>query len=551
MNGGFQNDAPIVEPTKSVNTSVQSNSAGTFDNLSGQMNNSTAKQSSDKPTQPAKLASQDNYRLMQAETAAPMTTPSAPKKDITQAGGFNNRNLDGLASINYQDANRGNASSGGYVQTRGKPENGDANRNTAKCDQLRSIFTNIPRESQQESKFYSLCYKMLESNGSSNSLHDFVMASSLDRETTQMDSREATLEKRELNEEIIFEAPRESPPSLSESRPTTTLLDETNNEIKMDRMDDLDSKLQFFSTKIIKIVQEMWLSSQASENYLKQSLQVANKTQILLKDGFEKLQLAVKPVNQMNQLAEEIREPIINRLQELSTALNNSVEVILNTQAEFITRVLQTDEELKVYEVLDYFINEYRNKSSNGLLQIQNSLHQQSGQFNRSLEFLLLKLETVSKKTIEGVRSETLKVLDNVKDDLHSQISSLSSAHTGSSTRNGAHRPMDSHSQPGECFISRKEFATFCLDDSKMFGAVETVPVSHQQGDTTGEQQHPVVSADEELANHELHPHELSHMTEPLTPILTPKRVLPTDMERFNSTISNGEITEINNGNES
>ena len=292
-------------------------------------------------------------------------------------------------------------------------------------------------------------------------------------------SREALLEKRELNEEILGDSSikEAAAPPLPADRPNP--VEQTINqinEIKIDKLEELDSKLQFFSTKIINIVQEMWLSSQASENYLKESLAVANKTKIMMKEEFTKLQTAVKPIQQLTTLAEEIREPIINRLTELTTALNNSMEVILNTQAGFINscRYIR-DEDVHLFEVLDYFINETAVQ--------RNHQEAQFAQFNRSFEFLLVKLDAVNRKTVEGVRSETMKALEHIKSELHHQVSSSMAASGANQRAHGSllasaggqethgGRASGADLSPSECFITRKEFATFCEDD-KMFSTV-------------------------------------------------------------------------------
>lgn len=463
----LMNDAPAAESVSEMNPSMGNLlQRATLEGLTNGTGKGGDKQQQASSSSSSQMSNQ-NYRL--AQSAVPTLGANEPENGSTSQAGVNNRNIDTLDGGNGAELINRNGFILGQrevsVSFRGKPETADPNLSSLGCEQLRSVIKDIPKD--EESRFYSLCKQIM--NGTKQ-LKMLPPSETHNNYNQQFEGREGIIEKRELNEQILVDSVKEAvPPSSERPNPVEETLNQLN-EIKTDKLEELDSKLQFFSTKIINIVQEMWLSSQASENYLKESLALANKTKIMMKEEFGKLQQSVKPIQQLTSLAEEIREPIVNRLTELTTALNNSMEVILNTQAGFINscRFIR-DEDIQLFEVLDYFVNETA-------LQ-RNQQQTQFAQFNKSFEFLLVKLDAVNRKTIEGVRAETMKVLEHIKGELHHQMVSITSGANRAQSLLAAGAEHMSRvsaggggddSLPNECFISKKEFSSFCVDE-KMF----------------------------------------------------------------------------------
>lgn len=358
----------------------------------------------------------------------------------------------------------------------------------------------------------------------------------------QVESRQpgekGNVEKRDLdNEEIVIEQKRlmkevtgEKLNMVEES--AASVAHKSHQLVSNSKLEELDNKLQFFSTKIIKIVQEMWLSSQASESYMKETLSIANKTKTLLKEEFARLQVTLKPINQIGNVAEEIRDPIVTRLREMSTAINNSVGVILNTQAQYFNSIRSMREDEQVYEVLDIFFHEMRNKSAIGMQQVNRTLLEQSSQLNHSMETILQNLNQIGKKTIDGVKAETGRLMDIVRSELYRIGHNYDKRSFVASVERNMERVSSARGSGQcnqQCFITKEEFAHICNNNDnrhyeetpqplqqpppppppspqqspppsspskpKLLSSAETVDVSHHQFEDSEVQQQQQVAA--------------------------------------------------------
>lgn len=292
------------------------------------------------------------------------------------------------------------------------------------------------------------------------------------------------VEKRDLDKEkFVIEQKKNKEPN---SEKVTSMEDNVSQDNKdvlaSTKLEELDSKLQFFSTKIINIVQEMWLLSKSSESYMKETLSIANKTNNMMKEEFGKIHSTMKPISKISNLAEEVQDPIINRLKEMYTAINNSVEVILNTQSQYISTFKSIREEEHYFE-LEMLFNEMRNKSGLMLQQMDQRLLEQNGQLNQSLESFMHNLDQIGKKTYDGVKWETSRLVDTVKSEMFKISQNSANYNAKQSLLASGEKHMDNSKSANqdmcnnECFITKDEFAHICINiESKLFDEPEKKP---------------------------------------------------------------------------
>lgn len=112
------------------------------------------------------------------------------------------------------------------------------------------------------------------------------------------------------------------------------------------RLDELDSKLTFFITKIIKIVQEMWSSAQNSEQLALRSLAFANETRQIVQAEFAQITRSmVKPMDNLVNINEEVRDPLMAQIKEMATMANTSFAVIMQTENDLIHTCSKSQED--------------------------------------------------------------------------------------------------------------------------------------------------------------------------------------------------------------
>ncbi|UXI22123.1 hypothetical protein NH340_JMT08066 [Sarcoptes scabiei] len=290
------------------------------------------------------------------------------------------------------------------------------------------------------------------------------------------------------NDEIIVQKLKSNlnkPETNDEKNNLIESINQMNGELNQ-KLEDLDNKFLFFSTKIIKIVQEMWKSSQSTNYHLKETLDIANHTESLIKTEFNRLKQTMRFLEQLNRIDEKIREPLMTRMQEITSALNNSVEVILNTQSQFI---LRQDEQS--YKILEIFVNEIRNRS----LILSKKIQEQNSVMNRRFEQINSNLNQSGRKMIDEISEENLKLFDRFQNELfdlklmigrrqqqqqqNSKQSTLlfndleSSYATIADVNNDIKSEIKSDGRQkcqNECFINRKEFENICFNiESKPF----------------------------------------------------------------------------------
>lgn len=62
-------------------------------------------------------------------------------------------------------------------------------------------------------------------------------------------------------------------------------------QLENEKLSQLDAHMDFYSRKIINGVQQLWKSAQATESYLREALEMANKTRSFIKLEFRRLQV--------------------------------------------------------------------------------------------------------------------------------------------------------------------------------------------------------------------------------------------------------------------
>ncbi|KAH9511664.1 hypothetical protein DERF_010112 [Dermatophagoides farinae] len=280
---------------------------------------------------------------------------------------------------------------------------------------------------------------------------------------------------------------------------------QTNGNKKLS-LEELDSKLQYFATKIIKIVQEMWHASQTSQQYLLETLLVTNETKEMIREEFNRLNGYVKPLNLLASMTDDIRDPIMTRLKEMTTAINNSVAVILNTQSQYMMR-----QDEQAYKILTISVSELRNHST----MVSRKVQEQSIQMNQKFEQIYKSLNQIGRKTIETVGHQ---LLDIMKKELHTIKSILSERSKISVNELDLDSPksLTQNQCKNDCFISRQEIDNLCYNiESKPSHFRSETPSTLIQSsmatrDTPSLVQNNVSGFDDHY-DHIDHPHPLAH----------------------------------------
>jgi hypothetical protein len=62
-------------------------------------------------------------------------------------------------------------------------------------------------------------------------------------------------------------------------------------QFSKEKLIQLDAHVDYYSRKIINAIQELWKSTQSSETYLKEALEITNKTRSFIRQEFRRLQV--------------------------------------------------------------------------------------------------------------------------------------------------------------------------------------------------------------------------------------------------------------------
>ena len=202
-----------------------------------------------------------------------------------------------------------------------------------------------------------------------------------------------------------------------------------------EKLTQLDVHIDYFSRKIINTIQEIWRSSQASENYLRDALEMANKTRSVIRQELNRLQELIGPLIRTHDLS-DIREPLEQKLNQLSTTIDDSFNALMISQNSFIsscTRIQEEEEQL--YDILDDMLMEIRNKTNVDVVQTNQLIVGLTELFNRSMDHLDQQIETIGRQISE------------IKDQIQVNAGTGQSGHLRSAE---------------ECFLTRSQLIGVC-----------------------------------------------------------------------------------------
>ncbi|OTF83811.1 hypothetical protein BLA29_008172 [Euroglyphus maynei] len=153
-------------------------------------------------------------------------------------------------------------------------------------------------------------------------------------------------------------------------------------------------------------------------------------------------------------MTDDIRDPILTRLKEMTTAINNSVAVILNTQSQYMMR-----QDEQAYKILTISVSELRNHSTT----LSRKVQEQGVQMNQKFEQIYKGLNQIGRKTIETVGHQ---LLDIVKKEMHTIKSILSERSKMSVNELDLDSPksLTQNQCKNDCFISRQEIDNLCYN---------------------------------------------------------------------------------------
>jgi hypothetical protein len=202
-----------------------------------------------------------------------------------------------------------------------------------------------------------------------------------------------------------------------------------------EKLTQLDVHVDYYSRKIINTIQEIWRSSQTSEEYLKVAIDTANKTRSLIRQELHRLQELIDGSLTKTPDFSDIREPLEQKLYHLSTTIDDSFNALMISQNSFISSCNRIqEEEEQLYDVLDDMLVEIRNKSSVDMTAVKESIDGLRSLINESTA----RLQTQIERTDERIVTEIMR-----------QIHSNSSATV-------AHE---------ECFLTRSQLISVCRRD--------------------------------------------------------------------------------------
>ena len=212
----------------------------------------------------------------------------------------------------------------------------------------------------------------------------------------------------------------------------------TLNELKQlavdEKLTQLDVHIDYFSRKIINTIQEVWRTSQSSESYLKEALDMANKSRSLIQSEFRRLQELIGPLTKTTDFS-DIREPLEEKLHQLSSTIDDSFNALMISQNSFISSCNRIqEEEEQLYDVLDDMLIEIRNKSSIDVSATNQSINDLTLMINQSMDRLVVQIETIDSK------------IGEIKDQIQRNTENRHSAVNSSE----------------ECFLTRSQLIDVC-----------------------------------------------------------------------------------------
>jgi hypothetical protein len=243
-------------------------------------------------------------------------------------------------------------------------------------------------------------------------------------------------------------------------------IEETNNIYNniSSNLAQLDVHVDYYSRKIINTVQEIWKTSQSSESYLREALDMANKTRSFIRQEFRRLQEQIAPLNKTPNLS-NIREPLEQKLHQLSTTVDDSFYAVMVSQNSFISSCNRIqEEEEQLYDILDDMLLEIRNKSRFDVSLINYTINAQTVMINNSFNELLSEIKSTSDKVIYGIKKDIPLNLEKYSSGSQSMSSDKS-----------------------ECFLTRNEFINVCnKSNQKMSG--NNIITNNQNNEQTVEE---------------------------------------------------------------
>ncbi|CAG2170625.1 unnamed protein product [Oppiella nova] len=219
-------------------------------------------------------------------------------------------------------------------------------------------------------------------------------------------------------------------------REVSSTVEQLRQQLAVDeKLTQLDVHVDYYSRKIINTIQEIWRSSQTSEEYLKVAIDTANKTRSLIRQELHRLQELIDGSLTKTPDFSDIREPLEQKLYHLSTTIDDSFNALMISQNSFISSCNRIqEEEEQLYDVLDDMLVEIRNKSSVDMTAVKESIDGLRSLINESTA----RLQTQIERTDERIVTEIMR-----------QIHSNSSATV-------AHE---------ECFLTRSQLISVCRRD--------------------------------------------------------------------------------------
>ena len=206
-----------------------------------------------------------------------------------------------------------------------------------------------------------------------------------------------------------------------------------------EKLTQLDVHIDYFSRKIINTIQEIWRTSQSSENYLKEALDMANKSRAYILSEFRRLQELIEERTKTPDFS-DIREPLEQKLYQLSSTIDDSFNALMISQNSFISSCNRIqEEEEQLYDVLDDMLIEIRNKSRIDVLATNQSINGLTLMINQSMERLVTQIQSIDSQLNE-MKDQIKRITDN-------RYSSVNSSE--------------------ECFLTRSQLINVCNKNNR------------------------------------------------------------------------------------
>lgn len=224
-----------------------------------------------------------------------------------------------------------------------------------------------------------------------------------------------------------------------------------------EKLTQLDVHIDYFSRKIINTIQEIWRTSQSSENYLREALETANKTRSFIQSEFRRLQELIGPLTKTPDFS-DIREPLEQKIYQLSSTIDDSFNALMISQNSFISSCNRIqEEEEQLYDVLDDMLIEMRNKTSLEISATNQSIDDLKALINQSIERLSKQMSTIDSH-IKEVKNQIQTNVDNRFTTVGQQSSD-------------------------ECFLTRNQLIGVCQKNNKINGNTNTGLIEEEKSE--------------------------------------------------------------------